>query len=295
VFSTNKVAGLSASYYVGVYAGTSSSHTLLGQVIVPSGTSPYYTNTFYWMPLNPPLLLKASTLYWLESVSFSYTHPVPDWFGDNFTPTWGPYFVGSTSTSGGSATYGGGSPNNYTWPLAGTFTKNGANKTYCWANLANIQVGPPSVGVQQTNAVIGPCQSSPTNVVLNGFASGAVPLGYQWCYNGSPMSDGTNADQSVIAGSSTATLTISNYSSAEAGAYCLVATNYVGTNQSANVPVVWGFGVPQPPTNTTVAQGNTATFYSAAVGVPTISYQWYSNGVAVGGATSSTFPRPPKW
>ncbi|MGD0260191.1 MAG: LamG-like jellyroll fold domain-containing protein [Verrucomicrobiota bacterium] len=289
VFSTNKVAGLSASYYVGVYAGTSSSHTLLGQVIVPSGTSPYYTNTFYWMPLNPPLLLKASTLYWLESVSFSYTHPVPDWFGDNFTPTWGPYFVGSTSTSGGSATYGGGSPNNYTWPLAGTFTKNGANKTYCWANLANIQVGPPSVGVQQTNAVIGPCQSSPTNVVLNGFASGAVPLGYQWCYNGSPMSDGTNADQSVIAGSSTATLTISNYSSAEAGAYCLVATNYVGTNQSANVPVVWGFGVTQPPTNITVAQGYTATFYSPAIGVPPISYQWYSNGVAVAGATSSTF------
>ena len=279
-FSTNKVAGLSTSYYVGVYGGTLSSHTLLGQVIVPAGTSAYYTNSFYWAPLNPPVLLTNNTTYWLETET---TSGYADWFGDSFVPTWNSWCVGSQATTTRWSTYGGTSATD-TWPLTTGFTVLTKNGTYCVANMAYIPVGPPGVVVQQTGATIGSCQSSATNVVLNGYASGAATLGYQWYYNGSPMSDG-----GLISGSSSATLTISTATSANAGTYYLVATNLLGTAQSANVPVVSDFGVPQPPTNTTVAQGYTAKFYSAAVAVSPITYQWYSNGLAVAGATASTF------
>jgi hypothetical protein len=281
--STNKVAGLAASYYVGVYGSIGPNAPLLGSVLVPSGTSAYYTNSFYWVQLNPPLLLTNNTTYYLMTETVGYA----DWFGDSFQASWNTWFVGSQGTTTRWSTYGGGNPN-YTFPLTGTFSRNGKNATYCGANLAYIQVGPPYVAVQQPNATISPCASA--NIVLNGFSGGATnSLSYQWYFNGSPMSDGTNADQSVISGSSTATLTLSNNASGEAGTYYLVANNSVGTAQSANVPVVYAFGVPQPPTNTTVAQGYTAKFYSAGVGVPPIYYQWYSNGVAIAGATSSTF------
>jgi Immunoglobulin I-set domain len=48
----------------------------------------------------------------------------------------------------------------------------------------------------------------------------------------------------------------------------------------------------QPP-NQTVMVGQTATFSVTATGTGPLTYQWYKNGVAIGGATSSTYTTPP--
>ena len=47
------------------------------------------------------------------------------------------------------------------------------------------------------------------------------------------------------------------------------------------------------PANQTVMVGQTATFAVTASGTGPMSYQWYKNGVPIGGATSSTYTTPP--
>src|SRR5271156_2835544 len=47
------------------------------------------------------------------------------------------------------------------------------------------------------------------------------------------------------------------------------------------------------PANQTVLVGQTATFAVTASGTGPMTYQWYKNGVPIGGATSSTYTTPP--
>jgi hypothetical protein len=47
------------------------------------------------------------------------------------------------------------------------------------------------------------------------------------------------------------------------------------------------------PANQTVMVGQTATFSVTASGTGPLTYQWYKNGVAISGATSSTYTTPP--
>jgi hypothetical protein len=46
------------------------------------------------------------------------------------------------------------------------------------------------------------------------------------------------------------------------------------------------------PNSQTIYMGQTATFSAAAVGTLPLAYQWYANGTAIGGATSSTYTTP---
>jgi hypothetical protein len=47
------------------------------------------------------------------------------------------------------------------------------------------------------------------------------------------------------------------------------------------------------PQNQTVNQTQSATFTVAATGTPTLNYQWMKSGMAISGATSSTYTTPP--
>ena len=47
------------------------------------------------------------------------------------------------------------------------------------------------------------------------------------------------------------------------------------------------------PQNQTVPQGQSATFTVSASGTPTLNYQWMKSGMAISGATSSTYATPP--
>jgi hypothetical protein len=74
-------------------------------------------------------------------------------------------------------------------------------------------------------------QPSNTIVALGGTATltaAASPAtGYQWLFNSAPLADGNG-----ISGSKTATLTVANFSAAQAGIYSVVATNANAVSQN---------------------------------------------------------------
>lgn len=145
---------------------------------------------------------------------------------------------------------------------------------------ANIQVTPAS---QTVNAG--------ATVTFNASVVGATPLTYGWTQNGVPLSDGGS-----ISGSATATLTITGALAANDGSYVVLVTNNLGNGHSAlpgaTLQVV-DPAIEVGPLGATNLPGATGpTLSVAATGSGTLTYQWYSNNVAITGATSSTFPVP---
>ncbi len=133
--------------------------------------------------------------------------------------------------------------------------------------------------------------SSPT---LSVVASGpnALPLTYQWAYNGTPISKATAN-----------TFSITNFSSGQVGNYSVTVTNELGSTLSAIAPMVLtatAVAITAQPLPQTVAPGGTATFTVSATGDPAPSYQWQHRpsgstsfvnlitGGAYAGATSAT-------
>jgi hypothetical protein len=110
--------------------------------------------------------------------------------------------------------------------------------------VATLTVGlAPQITTQPTNrlALLG---SGATFVAT---ASGSVPLAYQWQFNGTNLTDGPR-----IAGSGTNTLSLTNLSFADAGAYQLFVSNSFGAITSlvaalsvAGPPVIKSAGLTQ--------------------------------------------------
>ncbi|MGH7951811.1 MAG: LamG-like jellyroll fold domain-containing protein, partial [Limisphaerales bacterium] len=123
-----------------------------------------------------------------------------------------------------------------------------------------------------------------TNSVL---AGGSDTLTYQWYKNGAPVTDDVNGGttNTLIILSPKAFDTSTNYYVVVANSYgsvtsapvsLLVITNVVITQDIAN-------------TNVTLFAGGHTTFSIMAAGAQPINYQWYSNSVAIAGATSATY------
>jgi alpha-tubulin suppressor-like RCC1 family protein len=141
---------------------------------------------------------------------------------------------------------------------------------------------PPAFAVQPTNqsVVVGSNASFATTV------SGAQPISFQWYFNNTLLVDGGR-----ITGSTTASLSISNITTADAGYYTLTVTNFLGsTNSTAAVLTVL-----VPPTITTqpigrsVPPGLPTTFAAGASGIPAPYYQWQLNGTNISGWSSDGF------
>ena len=141
VYDPSSGAGLNDSYQAGVM---DTSYNLLGGVVVPAGASAYLTNSYWWMPLDPPLLLQANTSYYLASV----VGPDDQW-PDAYTPaSWNAWFVGSTAGSTRVAQYGPGYAPGVTPPWPPPYmSPNGNNNTYGNVMLGYIEVGQARVGV----------------------------------------------------------------------------------------------------------------------------------------------------
>lgn len=125
-------------------------------------------------------------------------------------------------------------------------------------------------------------------VTLSAAASG-YPIFYRWYLGSTPLSDVPGN----ILGSATANLTITNASGANAGSYTLVVTNSFGsvTSQVATLTVYSNVLITTDivPMNAVLFAGGHATFSIIAGGASPITYQWYSNNVAVIGATTAAF------
>ncbi len=111
-------------------------------------------------------------------------------------------------------------------------------------------------------------------------AQGDPPLTYQWRRNGSAIS---NATSSVYV--------LTNAQLSSEGTYDVVVSNNSGAVESddASLSVLIPATITRQPSSLVLAPGATGTFSVTAEGDGTLSYQWLSNGVAILGATRTTF------
>ena len=114
-------------------------------------------------------------------------------------------------------------------------------------------------------------------------AVGTGPLSYQWLKNAAALNDGGR-----VSGAQTATLTVSNVLSGDAGGYSVIVSNGYGTATSqVAILTVRDPVITAQPVNHSVGAGGTISFTASAAGTPPLMYQWLFNGSAIAGASSS--------
>ena len=131
----------------------------------------------------------------------------------------------------------------------------------------------------------------PTNAVFSVGALGSAPLSYRWRFNGANLTDSPPR----ITGAATATLTLTNLTTADSGSYTVVVTNAVAavTSQVATLAVCIPVGIAAQPLDRGFVVGSNATFSVTPSGTAPFSYGWQkdgtnlSNGGQISGATSN--------
>ncbi len=118
-------------------------------------------------------------------------------------------------------------------------------------------------------------------VNLSVVASSPTAVNYQWQFN------------SVnIFGATASTLTLNSVTAANAGSYICIVSNLLGiATSSPSVLSISPAGSPTitlNPSSQTISSGSTIVFKTQSTSALASTYQWYLNGVAIAGATSST-------
>jgi len=143
----------------------------------------------------------------------------------------------------------------------------------------------PSIAfiVQPTNQMILLGQSA----VFSAATVSPFPVGYQWYFNGTPLTDGGD-----VSGSGTASLHLSNLQTNDGGPYQVIVTNgyLAATSALAVLTVLVPPMIVAQPTNQTIQFGGNATFAVSAIGSDVLAYQWYFNDtpLADGGRVSGS-------
>ena len=137
-----------------------------------------------------------------------------------------------------------------------------------------VQLLPPVFVAQPTNQVVPPG----SNVVFSAPATGSIPIGYQWFFNGAPVPVGAN-----WIGSTSPSLAITSAQTNNTGNYFVVASNNVNVTTSSVALLFVGVppSITQQPSSQTNYAGTTATLSVLASGTPPLSYQWLLNNVAL--------------
>jgi uncharacterized repeat protein (TIGR03803 family) len=231
-----------------------------------------------------------------------FTGPV----GGPFSPTSQLYSL--TNNAGGSLNWS--LANTSLWlnvtPSSGTLTTGGpaaAVTVSLTATASNLPAGSYPATVSFTNlndgfgqsrqftlAVVTPpvITSQPASQAVLEGATAAFTVGtatnalllYQWQVdNGSYLTNLTDGGQ--ITGATASTLTVSNVSAANLGAYSVTVSNAAGAATSAGAfltIIPWRPVITQQPLSQTVLPGAPATFTVVAVGTHPLSYRWQLNG-----------------
>ena len=142
----------------------------------------------------------------------------------------------------------------------------------CCSSVSNTA---PAFTLQPTGQVA----IAGATATFSAAASGSPAPAYQWLFNA------TN----LLAGKTSATLTLSNIQVSQAGGYSVTASNIAGiaTSSVAQLTVLVPPSITGQPTNFTVISGSNATFNVTAAGSAPLSYQWQRAGTNLPGATAT--------
>jgi hypothetical protein len=135
---------------------------------------------------------------------------------------------------------------------------------------------PLTIRTQPLSAAVNPGAARTMTVV----GTGTAPIVYQWRRNGV-----------ALAGATSASYAIASAGIAHVGAYDVVLTNPVGSVTSASAALTLNSAVTllTQPASTKVNPGRSVTLTVSAAGTAPFTYQWRKDGVALTGATSSTY------
>jgi hypothetical protein len=207
-----------------------------------------------------------------------------------------------TITAGSNASFlvnaSGTTPLSYQWWFDGTNSV-GANTNFL--SLTNVQTGqtggysvvvsnaagsvtgtvailtvgtPPSITQQPSTLTVNQGQAATFSVAVNGDS----PLGYQWRFNGVPISGGSGNSY-----------TVAGAMPANAGGYDAVVSNAYGsiTSVVAQLTVWVPPGITSQPTNQLIVAGDNTIFQVSAAGTSPLAYQWWFNGTNSVGANTN--------
>jgi hypothetical protein len=160
--------------------------------------------------------------------------------------------------------------------------------TACGGGWGGLTGQPPVITSQPVSQTVTVGQTATFNVT----ATGTGPLTYQWFDNGTAITGATSSSYTTPAATSTDsgsvfTVTVTNASGTVTSSPATLTVSAGSTTVNPNAPLI----ITQP-ANQTVAVGQTATFSVTATGSATLTYQWFKGGVAISGATSSTYTTP---
>jgi len=147
----------------------------------------------------------------------------------------------------------------FSWTFADTVTA--TNLAYAEASI----IDQPQSEIVQGN----------TAASFSVTASGALPLSYQWSFDGSNISGATNSSW-----------TISYVTPTNLGTYAVVVTNSFGTNTSSNAVLSMYPYLDVPFSGVVTNWGQNAVLSVVAWGTGLLTYQWFDNGSAVTDATN---------
>ena len=157
---------------------------------------------------------------------------------------------------------------------AGTVTSTSATLTVTAAAVA------PTISAQPASKSVTAGQTATFSVT----AAGTATLTYQWKKNGAAIGGATSASYTTPA-------TVAADNGAQ---FTVTVTNSVSsvTSTAAVLTVNVLPSITAQPASKSVTAGQTATFSVTATGTGTLSYLWFKNGVAVPGATSTSYTTP---
>ena len=141
--------------------------------------------------------------------------------------------------------------------------------------------GPPVLIIQPAPSAVTLGQTATFTI----SAMGTVPITYQWRKNLTNISGATGSTYTTPA-----TVAGDNFA-----VFSCIATNSVGSTTSENATLT--IQLPPAITQNVISRsslvGLTSYFNITVTGTGTITYQWFKNGVAIPGATSSNYATPP--
>ena len=155
-------------------------------------------------------------------------------------------------------------------------------------NSSGSVISSPALVTISGPAVIVAAPSSQTlvrgeTVWFTVVAAGTGPLAYQWAKDGVPISGATGSS-----------FTIASVQPVSAGAYTVVVSNFARSvvSTAATLTVTTPTSLPliiSDPSNQITTVGGSVFFEVNAASASPLSYQWRKDGVAISGATNSTF------